>query len=294
MEMGNNAVFDATDTRWEYITTNTAQRYLQDGSSGSHQWFTAASGTAGNAITFTQAMTLTAAGKLFVNTTSGFIGVSNVKVDVGGRYNSGISGVGSYSFGAADGGGAFVINDTSNGSTEVERARIDSSGNLLIGDTSGYLSSRVLVKTTSTDSSTNALTLRNSASTDLFRVRSDGYTYAGFYAQTTASAANVTIASGGDLLRSTSALKYKQDVRDLENIDVGLFRAVRYKSKCQGDDQTKDYFGIIADEVADAGIEELVTRGENGEVEGFQYERLTVVLLKEIQSLRKRLADAGI
>jgi uncharacterized protein (DUF1330 family) len=55
-------------------------------------------------------------------------------------------------------------------------------------------------------------------------------------------------------------------------------------------DQTKDYFGIIADEVADAGIEELVTRGENGEVEGFQYERLTVVLLKEIQSLRQRVA----
>ena len=70
MEMGNNAVFDATDTRWEYITTNTAQRYLQDGTSGSHQWFIAPSGTAGDLITFTQAMTLTTGPELLVNCTS--------------------------------------------------------------------------------------------------------------------------------------------------------------------------------------------------------------------------------
>jgi hypothetical protein len=62
--------------------------------------------------------------------------LTNIKVDAGGRYNSGIAGVGSYSFGAADSGGAFVINDTSTGTTETERARIDSSGNLLVGTTS--------------------------------------------------------------------------------------------------------------------------------------------------------------
>jgi hypothetical protein len=76
MEMGNNAVFDATDTRWEYITTNTAQRYIQDGTSGAHQWFNAASGTAGNAISFTQAMTLEGTDRtnLLVGTTSSLSG----------------------------------------------------------------------------------------------------------------------------------------------------------------------------------------------------------------------------
>jgi hypothetical protein len=55
----------------------------------------------------------------------------------------------------------------------------------------------------------------------------------------------------------------------------------------QGDDQNKDHFGLIADEAAEAGIEELVSRGNaDGEVEGFQYERLTVVLLKSIQELK--------
>jgi hypothetical protein len=108
----------------------------------------------------------------------------------------------------------------------------------------------------------------------------------GVYNNTTASAANVFVASNGYVLRSTSALKYKQDIRNLESIDINKFRPVRYKSKAEMDDQTKDHFGIIADEVDEAGITELVNYGADGEVEGFQYERLTVVLLKELQTLK--------
>lgn len=111
----------------------------------------------------------------------------------------------------------------------------------------------------------------------------------GAYNDTTASAANLFVASNGELKRSTSALKYKQNVRDLEEIDTNLIRPVRYKSKCDNDDQTKDHFGVIADEVDAAGITELVIYGENGEVEGFDYGKLTVVLLKKIQSLEAKI-----
>jgi hypothetical protein len=114
---------------------------------------------------------------------------------------------------------------------------------------------------------------------------------AAIYASTTASAANMMIAASGTINRSTSALKYKQDIRNLEEMDINLLRPVRYKSKCENDDQTKDHLGLIADEAAEAGFEELVTRNEAGEVEGFQYERLTVVLLKELQTLRARVAQ---
>jgi hypothetical protein len=109
------------------------------------------------------------------------------------------------------------------------------------------------------------------------------------YVSTTASAANMFVTSSGQFIRSTSALKYKQEIRDLESIDVNKFRPVRYKSKSESDDQTLDHFGIIADEVDQAGIKELVSYGAEGEVEGFQYERLTVVLLKTIQDLQKRI-----
>lgn len=53
----------------QYITTNFATIYQQV--SGSHRFYTAPSGTAGNAITFTQAMTLDASGNLLVGLTSG-------------------------------------------------------------------------------------------------------------------------------------------------------------------------------------------------------------------------------
>jgi hypothetical protein len=58
-----NVYFDGSN---RYISTAAASRYEQN--AGSHRWFSAASGTAGNAITFTQAMTLDANGNLGVGT----------------------------------------------------------------------------------------------------------------------------------------------------------------------------------------------------------------------------------
>ena len=52
----------------KYIGTGNATLYEQN--AGKHAWLTAASGTAGNAISFTQAMTLTAAGNLGIGTTT--------------------------------------------------------------------------------------------------------------------------------------------------------------------------------------------------------------------------------
>jgi hypothetical protein len=105
------------------------------------------------------------------------------------------------------------------------------------------------------------------------------------YYNTTATAANMNIATDGYLRRSTSALKYKTNVRDLPSKDINQLRAVVYNSNCDGDDKTKDHFGVIADE-AQTSFPELITYGAEGEVEGFQYERLTVVLLKAIQELK--------
>ncbi len=63
--MVNNAYYD---TAYKYAANGYASRYTHY--QGAHQWFTAASGTAGNAITFTQAMTLDASGNLILGGTS--------------------------------------------------------------------------------------------------------------------------------------------------------------------------------------------------------------------------------
>jgi hypothetical protein len=63
--IGSNFYYNAGD---KYKATDVASKYVQG--AGTHAWYTAPSGTAGNAITFTQAMTLDASGNLLVGTTS--------------------------------------------------------------------------------------------------------------------------------------------------------------------------------------------------------------------------------
>jgi hypothetical protein len=63
--LSNNAFYDGS---WKYQVSSQASYYQQ--LSGAHSWHIAASGTAGNAITFTQAMTLDASGNLLVGATS--------------------------------------------------------------------------------------------------------------------------------------------------------------------------------------------------------------------------------
>jgi hypothetical protein len=65
--LGVNYFLNSADSL-RYISSNFATDYRQ--SNGEHQFFTAASGTAGNAITFTQAATLTANGELLVGATA--------------------------------------------------------------------------------------------------------------------------------------------------------------------------------------------------------------------------------
>jgi hypothetical protein len=62
----SNAYFNGTN--WIYKATGNATGVEQ--AVGAHKWYYAASGTAGDAITFTQAMTLDASGNLGVGTTS--------------------------------------------------------------------------------------------------------------------------------------------------------------------------------------------------------------------------------
>jgi len=70
--------YDSGAGSYVYSTTAAASRYTQ--SQGLHQWFNAPSGTAGNAISFTQAMTLGSDGLLQVAQTTGGIGDGKLQV----------------------------------------------------------------------------------------------------------------------------------------------------------------------------------------------------------------------
>jgi hypothetical protein len=67
---GANAYYDGT---WKYITTGYATRYVSSGGEGEHIWSNAASGTAGNAITFTERARITSGGEFLINATSAIL-----------------------------------------------------------------------------------------------------------------------------------------------------------------------------------------------------------------------------
>ena len=107
---------------WKYKNSAPAARY--EVYQNKHQWFTAPSGTADNAITFTQAMTLDASGNLLVGTTSvgftnsrsfTFQGVGDGKVYVN-HSTANINGDGYIGFGYN---GSQIGSITQNGTTAV-------------------------------------------------------------------------------------------------------------------------------------------------------------------------------
>ena len=117
--VANNATL--TSTGWKYRDSLTASYYQQN--EGQHQWFNAPSGIGGNAITFTQAMTLTASGNLGIGTSSpgARLGVSDGTVQlITSPFAAGLTG---YLGTSTNHALAFVTNNT-------ERMRITSSGQI--------------------------------------------------------------------------------------------------------------------------------------------------------------------
>jgi len=119
---------------WRYKTTDTAGRFRVAGNV--FEWHNAPSGTAGNAITFTQAMTLDASGNLLLGTTSSSSQSGTFGQSIRGS-SPGITLIGTESsariYSVFESGGSLSFFD---GTAGAERASIDSSGNLLVGTTS--------------------------------------------------------------------------------------------------------------------------------------------------------------
>jgi hypothetical protein len=154
----SNAYYDGSTNR--YVNTGTATSYATNNGSGIHAWFNAPSGTAGNAITFTQAMTLAASGGLSIGTTTD-AGAGNILVGNGQVIASNGSGTAyaarlscAYNFPTVDTyldsvagasySGQIIFRTSSGGGAMQERARIDTSGNLLVGNTSLNSSANML------------------------------------------------------------------------------------------------------------------------------------------------------
>jgi hypothetical protein len=209
MQIGANNYFNGTN--YIYSTTNVATRYAQ--SAGSHLWFNAPSGTAGNAITFTQAMTLDASGNLLVGTTS-------------------------------------------------------AAGKITIAQTaSSAVGLGVDIQATST--------------------KFCDFSYQG------TGVGSITYNGTLTVYGTTSDQRLKENIQDANSASslIDSIQVRQYDWKSNGSHQS---YGFIAQELVAVVPDAVYQPEETEEMMAVDYSKLVPMLVKEIQSLRKRLADAGI
>jgi hypothetical protein len=295
--VGANAYY--TGSNWLYKNTAAASNYEQN--AGLHAWFTAPSGTAGNAITFTQAMTLDANGNLGIGTSSPDSGFQlTAYADVAGAIRVRGGGAGSNSARTASlsllssGNEEWIVRGANDSlrflQSSTERARIASGGDLLVGTTSGAITVNGLKFLS--DGSFYAV--QNSGVTSSIYNKSNYTSGTDFFADFRLANTTVgSISANG----STTSYTTSSDRRLKENIapaaDAGAvvdaIEVVQHDWKVGGHTR----YGMIAQDLH-AVAPEAVTAGDDGdEIEktwGVDYSKLVPMLIKEIQSLRARVA----
>jgi hypothetical protein len=167
-----------------------------------------------------------------------------------------------------------------------ERARIDSSGNLLVGTTDTGFNARQLVRFSASGTSTNGIAIWNGAG--------DGAVFAAFANSTGGFVGTITQSGTTAVLyNTTSDQRLKENIVDAPEfgsvIDSIQVRSFNWKT-----DQTHQRAGFIAQELVTVAPEAVHQPTDTEEMMAVDYSKLVPMLVKEIQSLRKRLADAGI
>lgn len=121
------------------------------------------------------------------------------------------------------------------------------------------------------------------------------------YRNTASSGSWLMVAEDGALIRSTSASKYKTDIKRSYVFDYGdrlldlptatWMDKADMKRYADGDSKEKPTrnFGMIAEDLADAGLEMLVQRNNEGGLEGIQYDRIGVALIPVVKRLKDKV-----
>jgi hypothetical protein len=280
-----NAYFNGTD--WKYKNTLGNPGLYSQSFDGQHKWFRASSGTAGNTISFTQAMTLDASGNLGVGATSpgAKLQVAGVQTITSGSgagsanglhlwFNTGTNTAYIQGYQSGVDWRPIVYNATQHvwQITDVEKARIDSSGNFQVVSGQTNLVGGLSVGTSSLQGSV------------IYFGSSVIAAGAGTYPLKWNS-------STGVVTYDTSSRLVKENIEDSP---YGLTEVLQLKSrKYHRTDDQRDEIGLVADEVQavmpefvplvaksiftkDEADTELIAGGVN-------YDKLTSVLVKAIQ-----------
>lgn len=129
------------------------------------------------------------------------------------------------------------------------------------------------------------------------RINADYFHVGAVYNRTSSASSNVVVAADGAIVRSSSARKYKLDIKNdisiadsLKLIEVPLSTWVD-KHEHEENGSNERYFGMIAEDLRDAGLEYLVQYGEDNEVEGINYDRVALLLIPLVKELKEHIEE---
>jgi hypothetical protein len=301
---GSNYYKDTGGTN-KYITSAHAATYGQV--NGAHQWFTAASGTAGNAITFTQAMTLDASGNLGVGTSS-----PGAKLDLAAGTGASVTAVLVRSAAANANGFQIVTDSTTDnvylnnyynaalrfGTNNTERARITSGGSFCVHD--GTVVDLALVTFAKTTETSPVLVIKNPQySCDMWSTNTSGdNVWARFFSETSATQrGSISYNRTGGLVAYNTTSDYRaKDILGSVTDSGAIIDALKvYEGKMKGATQSRPM--LVAHEAqalapyAVTGEKDAVDDDGNPKYQQMDVSSFVPLLIAEIQSLRQRVAQ---
>ena len=286
---------------WIYKTSNASARYEQD--SGFHIWYNAAIGTAGAAISFTQAMTLDASGNLLLNATSlgSSLGTNIVQQYIVGNSTTRGGGVRLRSSDGSQDGAAYVADGAMYVGTvsshpllfqasNSERARITANGDLLVGTTSSLGSGSNTVQ--GCQLSPTYAWIATNDSLYVQRPNSTDGGYLKFYKGAT-NTGSITVAGTTTAYNTSSDYRLKENVQPMTGAlaKVAALKPVTYKWKADG--STGE--GFIAHELAEVvpqcvtGEKDAVDENGNPVYQGIDTSFLVATLTAALQELKADL-----
>ena len=194
--------------------------------------------------------------------------------------------------------GADEANDSSAGNSNIlfktdgsERARIDSSGNLLVGTTTGT-GHKIRCLASGSDRNllmqcanggTNAVTLNTSGTADYTAFL---FTTDGGNTQT----GSVVVGGSSTAYNTSSDQRLKDNIVDAPSAsdDIDAIQVRSFDWKADGSHQK---YGMVAQELQSVAPEAVTGDADSEDMMGVDYSKLVPMLVKEIQSLRARVAQ---
>lgn len=173
-------------------------------------------------------------------------------------------------------GGNLLFHTNTTGGTLTERMRIDSSGNLLVGTTS-------IPDGSANGQSFNGAEFRSS------RATTAAVQHVKFY-NTNGQVGNINTSGSATNYVTSSDARLKHDIVDAPEAS-DLIDSIQVRSFKWNANDSEQRYGMIAQELVEVAPEAVSVPQDEDEMMGVDYSKLVPMLIKEIQSMRLRLAQ---